>query len=103
MRGVAMLLAPVDVCWCWTLRHAEEQVHRPAAAGVLLAGSAMPEQVGVVAAGLLQGVREDRHVLPAALAVDRLGDLLHRGVLPVQPGGGEGGNGAKRIRKDIAE
>src|SRR5262249_19486325 len=81
------------------LRLAEDQVHDPAAADVLAALAAVGEDVGVGAAGVLEGVGQDRQVMEGPLVVDAAGDGRDGAVVPRQPGGVDS-DGTERERAE---
>ena len=66
---------------------AEQQVHQPATAVVWLFAPAMCENVGVVAAGVFEGVGQDRHPLEGALVIDSQSNFLNRVLVPGKAGG----------------
>jgi S1-C subfamily serine protease len=47
--------------------------------------AAVAQDVGVVAAGVFEGVGEDRQAVECPFVVDRPCDLDHRAVIPIQP------------------
>jgi hypothetical protein len=60
------------------------------------------EQVGVRAAGVFEGVGQDRQVVEGAVVVDVPGDRGDGAVVPLQPRG-FGGDRAERVAEDVAD
>src|SRR5262245_58630925 len=52
----------------------EQQIHHPAAADVWTGAAAMGEDVGVLAAGVLKGVGEDRQAVKGTVVVSPPGE-----------------------------
>src|SRR5262249_8102343 len=71
---------------------AQDQIDDPAAADVLGPLAAVLEDVGTVAAGVFEGVGEDRHPLEAAVVVDGLSESDSVGGAPgrIESDGTEG-------------
>ena len=65
--------------------HSEEQVHDPTAAGVRTTPAAVVEDACVLASSVLQGVAQDRHLVPSAFVVDGPGQMANRTVIPHEP------------------
>ena len=63
----------------------KDEVEEPAAADVWPASAAVAEDALVLAPGVLEGVAQDRHLVPGAFVVDRLGELANRAVVPREP------------------
>src|SRR5262245_44929111 len=64
---------------------AQEEIDDRAAAGVRPRPAALGEHVGVVAASVLQRVRQDRHAVEGSLLVDRSCDPRYRAIVPGPP------------------
>src|SRR5262249_40602594 len=95
--------------WCYEraagggeLLLAEEEVEPPAAAHVRAGASQVSEEVGVGAAGVFQGVGQDRQVVVAAGVVDAPGHVPHQSVAPAQPGRLDG-DGPEGVAEQLAE
>src|SRR5688572_10450744 len=86
-------------CGYTDLFFAQHEVHCPAASHVVAAGAAVCQEVGAGAAGLLQRVCQNWHVLKAALVVDGLG---HGGDVGSAPEGVEG-DGAKWVSENVTD
>src|SRR5262249_19647385 len=82
---------------------AEQQVDDPATAHVLAWPAAVSEDVGVVTAGVLQGVSEDGQAVEGALVVDELGEVANRAVIPGEPGEVEGHGAKSQGAEDVVE
>jgi hypothetical protein len=65
----------------------QQQIDDPAAPDMWPLTPAVAEDVGVSAAGVLQGVGEDRSAVEGTVVVDRLGQLGDSTVLRRQPFG----------------
>src|SRR5215470_13848155 len=83
------------------LRPPEQGIHDMTAASVWARPMAMVEDGLVRHAGLLQGVPQDRHVVPAALFVDGLRHPDHCALLPGEDCGGmrAGRNGLPKMSR----
>jgi hypothetical protein len=77
---------------------AQDQIYDPAAADVRLRPAAVPQDGGVLAPGLFQGIGQDRHVLETPLLVQGPGQL-HDGRRP--PGGVEG-DGPEGVAENVS-
>src|SRR3954453_17546304 len=88
--------------YCTSSRLAEQQVDGPAAADVRAGAAAVTQQVGVGAAGLFEGVGEDRQVVEGAVVVDLPGDRGYGAVVPGQPRGIDGDR-AERVAEDLTK
>src|SRR4051794_30422345 len=84
------------------LRLSQQQIDDPAAADVFVRPAAVCQDVGVIAAGLLQRVGEDRHQVEAPLVVDRAGQLFGGAAVPRPPRRIDP-DGAERVAEDFAE
>ena len=79
------------------LLFAQYQIDDPAAADVFSRPAAVVQDVGVVAAGVFEGVGEDRQAVEGAVVVDGLGK---GGDVRCSPGGMER-DGAERVAEDV--
>src|SRR5437764_719330 len=93
--GAAFILRPTSF-------PAERGIQGPASPGVQARLAQVPQDSAVRAAGVFQGVREDRQVVKGPLLVDALGNLPRRAVIPRQEGGGQGRR-AEQFAEDAAE
>src|SRR5262245_47192542 len=84
------------------LPFSETIINDPAAADVRPRPAAVGEAGGVGAAGLFQGVGQDRQAVEGAVVVDGLRQLWDSAVLPRQPGG-VGNRRAEWVAENIAE
>jgi hypothetical protein len=66
-------------------RLAEQQIHHPATAHLLVRLTAMSEQVSIVATGLFEGVGEDRKAVESAVVVNGKGQPHDSGAVPEEP------------------
>src|SRR5438477_2682646 len=64
--------------------------------------AALGEDVGVVTAGVFQGVGKDGQAVEGPVVVDGLGELDQGGVVPDEPGRVDG-NGAEWVGEDFVE
>ena len=83
-------------------RLAEEEIDDPAAADVFAGFAAVAQDVGVVAADVLQRVRKDRQPVEGPLIVNALCDPANRTVVPREPSGVDADR-AEGITEDAAE
>src|SRR5262249_58351678 len=79
----------------------KEQVDQPAAAEVGPAVAAVVEQAVVGAAGVLQGVAQDGHLVEAALVAQGAGQADDGAVVDGQPLGGQV-DGLERVAQQLA-
>src|SRR5262245_47278682 len=77
----------------------EDQVEGPAAADVRTGAAAVVEQVAAIAAGLFEGVGEDRQAVEGALLVYRTRQRPHVGSAPGRVERGR----AERVAEDIPQ
>ncbi len=65
--------------------------------------AAMCQDFGVIAAGVFEGVGQDRQVLEAAVFVDLVGQSRNETILPLAPPGIDDRSGTEGIAEDVAE
>jgi hypothetical protein len=94
-RVSRMPVAPVSL-------PAEQQVENPATANVFGVFSAMVQNVGIVAAGVFEGVGKDGHTIKGTLIVDVLCDAANRAVVPGEPVELHG-DGTEWVPEDVTE
>src|SRR5260370_27230981 len=76
----------------------EDRIQRPATARVFFPVAAVVEEIPVLAAGVFEGVRQDRHLVETPFIINRLGDSLDRVVAPDPPIGQNG-----RVKEEITK
>jgi hypothetical protein len=72
----------------------------PAAANVRIGAAKVVENVAILAAGILQGVGEDRQFIKPTMVIDLLGESMHDAFIPNQPNQINAWN-TKGITKDL--
>src|SRR5437868_4933782 len=80
VSGLIMVIALLN-----SLSLPQQQIHRPAAADVRAEATAMGEQIGVGAAGVFEGVGQERQFVESAVVVDVPGDGRDGAAIPGEP------------------
>ncbi len=80
----------------------QDEVHRPTASNMWSQSSAVGENIGIVTAGIFQGIGQDWQLLESSVLINGLSNPHNSGIVPGEPGGIKD-HLSERIAEDIAD